>query len=642
MRTGFRIGVDLGGTKIAAVAFDAAGALAASRRIATPAGDYDATVAAIVGLVASLESEIGTPASVGIGIPGNDRRRDRSRQERQLDLADRQPLARDVETALGRAVRFANDANCFALSEAIDGAASGFDTVFGVILGTGVGGGIVTGGRLLVGANAIAGEWGHNPLPAPARRPGNCRGRPAIADGSGCIETFLSGPVSPPITCRRRQRRGRAERSGDRGRRPRRPGRLPRDDRPLCRAFGPLARRVINLLDPDAIVLGGGLSSLALLYEEVPRLWGRYVFSDTVVTRLLPPLTATPAACAAPPGCGRPDGPGTRKSRRTADERGAVPRLQRARRAIAPMPALPARCPQCGSPRVVAHPELADLALAHLDCDAFYATVEKRGSPELADRPVIVGGGERGVVLACCYVARLYGVRSAMPMFKALAACPDAVVIRPDMAKYREVGREVRVEMRRLTPLVEPLSIDEAFLDLSGTARRCIGDRAGAGSRRAGAAGRGGTRDHGLDRPQLQQVSRQARLRSGQAARFRGDRAGGGGRVSRRQAGRLAVGGRPAMQRRLAADGILRIGQLRALDRRELAHRYGKLGLRLAELACGEDSRRVAARHPRQIDLGRDDVCARRSRRGGAGASAAGAVREFGDRLNRPGLAPPA
>src|SRR4051794_1660840 len=131
--------------------------------------------------------------------------------------------------------------------------------------------------------------------------------------------------------------------------------------------------------------------------------------------------------------------------------------------------AMPARCPECGSPRVVLHPELADLALAHLDCDAFYATVEKRDRPELADRPVIVGGGARGVVLACCYVARLYGVRSAMPMFKALAACPNAVVIPPDMTKYRAVGGQVRAAMRRLTPLVEPVSIDEAFLDLSGT-----------------------------------------------------------------------------------------------------------------------------------------------------------------------------
>src|SRR6266704_2197205 len=137
--------------------------------------------------------------------------------------------------------------------------------------------------------------------------------------------------------------------------------------------------------------------------------------------------------------------------------------------ALSSAPAMPERCPECGSPRLVAHPELAELAIAHLDCDAFYATVEKRDRPELAELPVIVGGGTRGVVLACCYVARVYGVRSAMPMFKALAACPDAVVIRPDMAKYREVGRAVRTEMRALTPLVEPLSIDEAFLDLSGT-----------------------------------------------------------------------------------------------------------------------------------------------------------------------------
>src|SRR5437870_5920269 len=128
------------------------------------------------------------------------------------------------------------------------------------------------------------------------------------------------------------------------------------------------------------------------------------------------------------------------------------------------------RCGDCGSPRLVGHTALDTLAIAHIDCDAFYATVEKRDRPDLADRPVIIGGGARGVVLACCYVARLYGVRSAMPMFKALAACPDAIVIRPDMAKYRDVGRAVRAGMARLTPLVEPLSIDEAFLDLDGTA----------------------------------------------------------------------------------------------------------------------------------------------------------------------------
>ena len=129
------------------------------------------------------------------------------------------------------------------------------------------------------------------------------------------------------------------------------------------------------------------------------------------------------------------------------------------------------RCSACGSPRLVRHHALPALTLAHIDCDAFYATVEKRDNPELADRPVIIGGGKRGVVSAACYIARTFGIRSAMPMFKALALCPQAVVIRPDMAKYVRVGREVRHAMQALTPLVEPLSIDEAFLDLAGTQR---------------------------------------------------------------------------------------------------------------------------------------------------------------------------
>ncbi|MDE2578921.1 MAG: DNA polymerase IV [Hyphomicrobiales bacterium] len=129
------------------------------------------------------------------------------------------------------------------------------------------------------------------------------------------------------------------------------------------------------------------------------------------------------------------------------------------------------RCPACGSPRLLAHPERDALSLAHIDCDAFYAAVEKRDNPALADKPLIVGGGKRGVVSTCCYIARTYGVRSAMPMFKARALCPDAVVVKPDMAKYVAVGRQIRDMMRALTPLVEPLSIDEAFLDLSGTER---------------------------------------------------------------------------------------------------------------------------------------------------------------------------
>jgi DNA polymerase IV len=254
--------------------------------------------------------------------------------------------------------------------------------------------------------------------------------------------------------------------------------------------------------------------------------------------------------------------------------------------------AVPQRCADCGSPRLLAHPELAELAIAHLDCDAFYATVEKRDRPELAEQPVIVGGGQRGVVLACCYVARLYGVRSAMPMFKALAACPDAVVIRPDMAKYREVGQAVRAEMRRLTTLVEPLSIDEAFLDLSGTATlhgAAPAQLLAALARRVEAT-LGITISIGLSYNKFL-----AKLASDL------DKPRGFAVIGREEApGFLAdkpvgwlwgVGG--AMQRRLAADGIMRIGQLAALDPRELARRYGKLGLRLAQLARGEDDRRI-------------------------------------------------
>jgi DNA polymerase IV len=255
-------------------------------------------------------------------------------------------------------------------------------------------------------------------------------------------------------------------------------------------------------------------------------------------------------------------------------------------------PTIPERCPECGSPRLLSHAELADLAIAHLDCDAFYATVEKRDRPELAELPVIVGGGARGVVLACCYVARLYGVRSAMPMFKALAACPEAVVIRPDMAKYRDVGRAVRREMQRLTPLVEPLSIDEAFLDLRGTERLhgvAPAQLLAALARRV-EAGLGITLSIGLSynkflaklASDLDKPRGFAVIGRAEAVTFLADKPVGW---------LWGVGG--AMQRRLAADGIARIGQLAALDPRELATRYGRFGRRLAQLARGEDDRSV-------------------------------------------------
>jgi fructokinase len=286
----FRIGIDLGGTKIEAAAIDPEGRIRALQRIATPVGDYDGTIAAIVGLVAAIEGEVGGQASVGVGIPGTIVADTGLVKNANSTWLIGRPLGRDVETALGRPVRFANDANCFALSEAKDGAASGCASMFGVILGTGVGGGIVIGGRLLVGANAIAGEWGHNPMPAP--RPDELPGPPCYCGRSGCIETFLSGPGLAADHRRHRPPNlgghdlavpqiAAAAAAGD----------------PDCRASldryaDRLARAlasVINLVDPDAIVLGGGLSTLAFLYDEVPRRWGHHIFSDTVATRLLPP-----------------------------------------------------------------------------------------------------------------------------------------------------------------------------------------------------------------------------------------------------------------------------------------------------------------------------------------------------------------
>ena len=252
------------------------------------------------------------------------------------------------------------------------------------------------------------------------------------------------------------------------------------------------------------------------------------------------------------------------------------------------------RCASCGSPRVVAHPELDTLSIAHIDCDAFYATVEKRDRPELAQQPVIVGGRQRGVVLACCYVARLYGVRSAMPMFKALAACPHAVVIRPDMAKYREVGRAVRAEMRRLTPLVEPLSIDEAFLDLTGTepANAMLPAQALVALVRRIEANLGVTASIGLSYNKfLAKIASDLDKPRGFAVIGREDAPGF---LADKPVG-LLWGVGAAMQRRLAADGIALIGQLRALDDRELARRYGKMGARLARLSRGEDARHVEA-----------------------------------------------
>jgi fructokinase len=280
-----RIGIDIGGTKIEAVALDAAGAILLRQRIATPAGDYAAIIAAVKALVDAIEAERGPAVSVGIGIPGT-----LSPQTGLVKNANSTCLIghafdRDLAAALGRPVRLANDANCFALSEAVDGAGAGARVVFGVILGTGVGGGVVVDGRVLIGPNAIAGEWGHSPLhwPSDDERPG-----PLCYCGKrGCIETFLSGAGlsrSYELLAGRREDAVAIARQAEAGRMAARAALECYADR-LARALA----TVINLLDPEIIILGGGLGRIGALYQEVPARWGNYVFSDKVVTRLVPP-----------------------------------------------------------------------------------------------------------------------------------------------------------------------------------------------------------------------------------------------------------------------------------------------------------------------------------------------------------------
>jgi fructokinase len=277
-----RIGIDLGGTKIEGVALANDGTEAVRRRIASPRGDYQKTLQAVVALVLDLEAEVGVTATVGVGIPGVISPATGRVKNANSTWLIGHPLADDLPRALGRPVRFANDANCFALSEAVDGAAAGADIVFGVILGTGVGGGIVVNRRVLAGQNAIAGEWGHNPLPWPRdeERPG-----PRCYCGhDGCIETFLSGPgmardyaVNGGGMLDPREIATRAT-SGD----PDASACVGRYEERLARALA----GVINVLDPDVIVLGGGLSNVDRLYTSVPALWGAWIFSDSVTTRL--------------------------------------------------------------------------------------------------------------------------------------------------------------------------------------------------------------------------------------------------------------------------------------------------------------------------------------------------------------------
>jgi len=258
-----RIGIDLGGSKIEGIALDTAGTVLVRRRVPTPRGDYRATLDAVVMLVHAIESETGRSATVGVGMPGALSRVSGRVKNANSTCLNGQTLKDDLEAALSREVRLANDANCFALSEAIDGAGRGAKVVFGVILGTGVGGGIVIDRRVLEGPNAIAGEWGHNPLPLPDDE--DLPLRPCYCGRAGCIETYLCGPA--------------LERE-----------RLVNEDEALARYEARLARAlavVINVLDPDVIVLGGGVSNRDRLYDRVPRLWGAHVFSDQVATRLV-------------------------------------------------------------------------------------------------------------------------------------------------------------------------------------------------------------------------------------------------------------------------------------------------------------------------------------------------------------------
>jgi fructokinase len=278
-----RIGIDLGGTKIEVAALDAEGRLLARRRRPTPRHDYAATVGAIVELVQQLEAEFGRRGSVGVGIPGALSATTGLIKNASSTWLLGRPLDRDLAAALRRPVRLMNDANCLALSEASDGAAAGLAVVFAAILGTGVGGGIAVAGRPIAGVNAIAGEWGHNPLPWPgdAERPGpDC-----YCGKQGCIETFLSGPSlardyheagGEPLTAAALAARAEA---GE----PAALAALARYEDRLARALA----GVINILDPDAVVLGGGLSNLERLYRSLPALLPRYVFSDHVATRVL-------------------------------------------------------------------------------------------------------------------------------------------------------------------------------------------------------------------------------------------------------------------------------------------------------------------------------------------------------------------
>jgi fructokinase len=278
-----RIGIDLGGTKIELVALDEEGREAFRRRVATPRGDYAATLDAIAALVEEAERSAGS-ASVGIGIPGTISPATGVVKNANSTWLIGEPLQQDLDRRLGRPVRIANDANCFVLSEAIDGAGAGAAVVFGVIVGTGTGGGVAVDQRVIVGINSIAGEWGHNPMPWP--HPVEWPGPPCYCGRTGCIETFLSGPG---LSRDHRDATGESADASEIAKRAeagdtRAAATLERYESRMARALA----SVMNVIDPGVIVLGGGMSNVRRLYDNVPRLWQPFVFSDKVATALRP------------------------------------------------------------------------------------------------------------------------------------------------------------------------------------------------------------------------------------------------------------------------------------------------------------------------------------------------------------------
>lgn len=276
-----RIGIDLGGTKIEGIVLEDDGVIASRERIDTPKESYGAVLDAIAALIGRLEGP--ERGSIGIGTPGSLSPETGLLRGSNTVMLNGQPLDRDLARVIGRPVRIANDANCFALSEASDGAAAGAGIVFGVIVGTGCGAGVVIEGRVLTGHHAIAGEWGHNPLPWPEAD--ELPGPSCYCGKRGCIETWLSGPgVARDHEARTGERRTTREIAAS-------------ADAACALTIERLSRRmarglasIINVLDPDVIVLGGGVSNIAALYTEVPRLWTQWVFSDRVSTRLVAPM----------------------------------------------------------------------------------------------------------------------------------------------------------------------------------------------------------------------------------------------------------------------------------------------------------------------------------------------------------------